>query len=113
MSAPVVRDNAIALIEEEHHLIVPIIGRERPAVAKHDGLTFAPILVINFDSVFRGNRGHVMTSLGGWKFVGGHYAPIERNFCKWAMTSGCDRSSARWWRWGRRPRRRHRGRRWR
>src|ERR1700751_3236758 len=110
MSAAVVSDNAIALIEEEHHLIVPIIGRERPAVAEHDGLTFAPVLVINFNSVFRGNRGHVMTLLGGWKFVGGHYAPIARILGKRAMASAGDPSNARWWRWGPRPRRRRRGR---
>src|SRR5579862_6968781 len=110
MSAPVVSDHTIALIEEEHHLIVPIVSRERPAVAKHDGLTFAPVLVINFESVFRGNRGHVMTLLGGWKCVGGHYAPIARIFCERLMTSAGDPSSARWWHWGPRPRRRRRGR---
>ena len=45
MAAPVVGDHAVALAEEEQHLRVPIIGRQRPAVAKHDGLTFAPVLV--------------------------------------------------------------------
>ena len=35
MPAPVVGDHAEALAEEEHHLRLPIIGRERPAVAKH------------------------------------------------------------------------------
>jgi len=44
MSAPVVGYDAIAVLEEEQHLRVPIIGRQRPAVAKHDGLTFAPVL---------------------------------------------------------------------
>src|SRR5579864_1862432 len=112
MPAAVVSDHAIALIEEEHHLVVPIIGRERPAVAENDGLTFAPVLIINFDSVFRCNRGH-MTSLSGCKSVGRHYARIARIFCERAMTSAGDPSSARWWRWAPRPRRRRRGRRWR
>src|SRR5437899_3323991 len=53
MSAPVVGYDAIAMLEEEHHLRVPIVGRQRPAVAKHDGLTFAPVLVIDLRSVFR------------------------------------------------------------
>src|SRR6266568_4624000 len=54
MAAPVVGDDAIAVLEEEQHLRVPIIGRQRPAVAEHDGLTFAPVLVIDVDvsSVF-------------------------------------------------------------
>src|SRR5437899_1772023 len=45
MAAPVVGDDAIALLEEEHHLGVPVIRRQRPAVAEHDGLPFAPVLV--------------------------------------------------------------------
>src|ERR1700756_805443 len=64
MSAAVVSDNAIAVIDEEHHLRVPIIGRERPAVAKNDGLTFAPVLVINFDSVFCGDCRHRLSPWG-------------------------------------------------
>src|ERR1700746_3209524 len=55
MSAAVGSDNAIAVIEEERHLVVPIIGRDGPAGAKHDGLAFAPVLVMNFDSVFCGD----------------------------------------------------------
>src|SRR6266566_4039446 len=41
MSAPVVGYDAIAVLEEEQHLRVPIIGRQRPAVAKHNGLSLA------------------------------------------------------------------------
>src|SRR3979409_657324 len=48
----------IAGVEEEHHLPVPIIGRQRPAVAKHNGLTFAPVLVVNLRPVFSRNRRH-------------------------------------------------------
>ena len=58
MAAPVVGDHAEALAEEEQHLRVPIIGRERPAVAKHDGLTIAPVLVINLRAVFGCDRAH-------------------------------------------------------
>jgi hypothetical protein len=47
MATPVVGDHAEAVAEEEQHLRVPIIGRQRPAVAKHDGLTFAPVFIVN------------------------------------------------------------------
>src|SRR6184192_110190 len=54
VTSSVMGDDAIAFLEEEQHLRVPIIGRERPAVAEHDGLTFAPVLIIDVDvsSVF-------------------------------------------------------------
>ena len=45
VAAAVMSDDAIAVIEEEEHLRVPVIGRQRPAMAEDDGLTFAPILV--------------------------------------------------------------------
>src|SRR6476646_5951110 len=64
MAAPVVGYDAIALLEEEKHLRVPIIGRQRPAVAEHDGLTFAPVLVEDLNAVFGGDRGHVIASRG-------------------------------------------------
>jgi len=58
MAAPVVGDHAEALAEEEQHLRLPIIGRQRPAVAKHDGLTFAAVLVEDLNAVFGGDRVH-------------------------------------------------------
>src|ERR1700674_631569 len=58
MAAPVVGYDAIALFEEEQHLRVPIIGRQRPAMAEHDGLSFAPVLVINLRAVFRSDSAH-------------------------------------------------------
>src|SRR6266852_4749135 len=53
MAAPVMGYDAIAVLEEEQHLRVPVIGRQRPAVAEHDGLTFAPVLVIDVSAIFR------------------------------------------------------------
>jgi hypothetical protein len=44
-------DDAKAVIEEEQHLRIPVIGRQRPAMAEHDRLTFAPVLVVDFDTV--------------------------------------------------------------
>ena len=42
VAAPVVGDDAIAALEKEHHLRVPVVGRQRPAMAEHDGLTLCP-----------------------------------------------------------------------
>jgi hypothetical protein len=66
VAAAVMRDHAIALLEEEHHLPVPVIARQRPAMAEHDGLTFAPVLVENLDAVFGRNRTHAVL-LHGWE----------------------------------------------
>ena len=38
MAAPVMGDDAKSLVQEEQHLGVPIVGRQRPAVGKHNGL---------------------------------------------------------------------------
>ena len=51
MAAPVMGDHAEALAEEEQHLRVPIVRRERPAMAEYDRLTRAPILIENLDAV--------------------------------------------------------------
>ena len=58
MAAPVVGDDAIAVLEEEQHLRVPIIGRQRPAVAEDDGLPLAPVFVVDLRAVLRCNRTH-------------------------------------------------------
>src|SRR5438477_3903527 len=52
MSTPISRNDAETLADEEKHLRVPIIRRERPAVTEHDRLSFAPVLVINVDVSF-------------------------------------------------------------
>src|SRR5207249_10845739 len=54
VASSVMGDYAIAVFEEEQHLRVPVIGRKRPAVAEDDGLSFAPIFIIDVDvsSVF-------------------------------------------------------------
>ena len=62
VAAAIMGDDAIAVIEEEQHLIVPVIGRQRPTMAEHDGLTFAPVLVIDLRTVF-GRNEHCQYSL--------------------------------------------------
>jgi hypothetical protein len=59
MTAAVVRDDAIAVVEEEQHLRVPVVGRQRPAVGEHDRLSLAPVLVENFGAVARRDKRHL------------------------------------------------------
>jgi hypothetical protein len=49
MAAPVVGYDAIAVFEEEQHLRVPVIGRQRPTMAEHDRLSTAPVLIVDLD----------------------------------------------------------------
>ena len=50
MAAPVVSDNAVALIKEVEHLRIPVVGAQRPPMVEHDRLSalWAPILVDRF-----------------------------------------------------------------
>ena len=61
VAAAIVGDDAIALAEEEHQLIVPVVGAQWPAMMKNDGLRGfrAPVLVENVGAVRRGDGGHV------------------------------------------------------
>src|SRR5204862_1065880 len=54
VSAPISRDDTETFAEEKKHLRVPIVRREWPAMTEHDGLSFAPVFVIDIDvlSVF-------------------------------------------------------------
>src|SRR5271156_3359594 len=58
VAAPVVRDDSIAVLAEEQHLSVPVVRGERPAVTEHNGLTRAPVLVINLRAIFCRNCRH-------------------------------------------------------
>src|SRR6187402_3572622 len=49
MSTPIGRNDPIAFAKEKKHLRVPIIRRERPAVAKDNRLPAAPVLIIDVD----------------------------------------------------------------
>jgi hypothetical protein len=62
VAAAVMCYDAIALLEKEQHLRVPVIGRQWPAMAENDGLTFAPVLVKNLCAVFCCDRTHVLYS---------------------------------------------------
>ena len=62
VASSVMGDDAIAVFEEEQHLRVPVIGRERPAMTENYGLSLAPILIINLRSVSGGDRAHELFS---------------------------------------------------
>src|ERR1700747_2287185 len=63
VAAAVMSNDAIALIEEEQHLRIPIIGRQRPTMTEDDGLTFAPVLIVDLYPVADCNCPHVIPSL--------------------------------------------------
>jgi hypothetical protein len=58
MAAPIVGDAAVALRGEEEHLVFEGIGRQRPAMAEHDGLPSSPILIVDFCAILGGEHRH-------------------------------------------------------
>jgi hypothetical protein len=60
VSPPVMGDHAVAAVQEEQHLGVPVVGRKRPAVAEDDRLARAPVLVEDLCSIGRGDRAHAV-----------------------------------------------------
>src|SRR6266404_3826922 len=63
MASAVMSYDAIVVLEEEQHLRVPVIGRQRPAMAEYDRLTFPPVLVEDLNAVFCHDHGHGRTPL--------------------------------------------------
>src|ERR1700736_4014929 len=63
MSAAVMGNHAVSALKKEHHLSVPVVCRERPAMMEEQRLASAPVLVKNLTAVFCGDRCHGMTSL--------------------------------------------------
>src|ERR1700743_1099674 len=63
VAGPAVGDDPVSLGEEEHHLVVPVVAGERPAVAEDDRLPGAPVLVEDVDSVIGGHVWHWSRSL--------------------------------------------------
>lgn len=53
MTSAVMRNDSVSFAEEEEHLRIPIIGAERPAMMKDNGLRIlgAPVLVEDFRAV--------------------------------------------------------------
>src|SRR5580693_6128944 len=51
MATAVMGDHAIAMVQEEQQLRVPIIGRQGPAMAEHNCRARTPVLVEDLDTV--------------------------------------------------------------
>src|SRR5438034_754973 len=64
MAAAIMRDHPEALVQEEEHLRVPVVGAERPAMMEDDrlGVLWAPVLVIDFGVVFGCDDAHGLCS---------------------------------------------------
>src|ERR1700733_1001557 len=56
MTAPVMRDDPVAVLGEKQHLCIPRIRIQRPAMRKRDRLSLTPVLVINRRTVVGGKR---------------------------------------------------------
>ena len=65
MAPPVGRDHAVALGQEEQHLVVPVVRAQRPAVREHDGLALAPVLVEDLRTVLGRDGAHGSMSFQG------------------------------------------------
>jgi hypothetical protein len=58
VAAAVMSNDTIAMLAEEEHLRIPIVGRERPAVREDDRLPAAPVLIENLRAVVHGDVAH-------------------------------------------------------
>src|SRR5216684_4358609 len=58
VASPVVRDDTISALSEEQHLGVPVVRRQRPAVAENDRLPLPPVLVEDCRAIFGPYRCH-------------------------------------------------------
>jgi hypothetical protein len=58
VAASIMRDAAVAVRSEEEHLVLEGVGAKRPAVAEHDRLSLAPIVVIDVRAVLGRDRAH-------------------------------------------------------
>jgi hypothetical protein len=54
----IVGDNPIAMMQEEQHLVIPVVRAERPTMAENYRLAFTPVLVVNLYTVFGRDSGH-------------------------------------------------------
>src|SRR3546814_13805588 len=63
VAAAIMANGAIALGGEEHHLRLPGIGTEGPAVAEHHRLPAAPVLVVELGAVLHRQLGQDRTSV--------------------------------------------------
>jgi hypothetical protein len=58
VATAIMGDHTIAVIEEEQHLVIPVVRAERPTMAENYRLAFTPVLVVNLYTVFGRDSGH-------------------------------------------------------
>ena len=58
MSTAIVGNDPVTVLQEEHHLVIPVISAQRPAMMENNRLTFAPIFVKYLGAVLGGDRAH-------------------------------------------------------
>src|SRR5580704_4499442 len=54
----IMRDNPIAALQEEQHLVIPVVRAKRPTMAENHGLSFSPVLVVDLYPVFGSDCRH-------------------------------------------------------
>src|SRR5215469_3566504 len=64
MTSPIVRNAAKTAVGKEDHLVFPRISIKRPAMAEDNGLSRAPVFVIDLGTVFCRNRWHIVLLRG-------------------------------------------------
>lgn len=62
MATTVVGDNAIPMVQEEQHLSIPVIGRQRPPMTENYRLARTPIFIEDVDSISTFHKRHVESS---------------------------------------------------
>src|SRR5262249_60087145 len=79
MAATVDTDHAIAMVDEEQHLGIPVVGAERPAMMEDNRLAVAPVLVKNLDAILGRDCTHGFASFG--PFVKVEVLPRQTAIC--------------------------------
>src|SRR6202166_1827797 len=59
---PIMGDHPKAVMQEEQHLVIPVVRTERPTMAENYRLSFTPVLVVNLYTVFSRDGGHEIFS---------------------------------------------------
>jgi len=56
MAAAVMRDTAVSMGGQKHHLVFPGVRAQGPAMAEDDGLSLAPVFVVHLRAVLGRDR---------------------------------------------------------
>jgi hypothetical protein len=63
MPSPIMGDHSEAVMQEEYHLRVPVVTRQRPPMMKNNGLPGSPVFEIDLSAVFYLDRAHILKFL--------------------------------------------------